>query len=196
MLQSNYLLNIKLEADNCTLIWSKPSWDLVNHWEINNINGNANNIGNSAHNLSNHNLLSVNKANNIRKSIVASLESSVKPESYFRKKAASTPPLKFRNSTIDLKYPSIATTQKQSEELNHKYSMNSLTKHYVQRDYVNIDSYEGFLDLHLVKHLRLGCVDSQIYCNLQQIARKYNIFNFDQTNIISVVYGNIFSENR
>lgn len=30
--QSNYLLNIRLEADNSTLFWSRPAWDIANTW--------------------------------------------------------------------------------------------------------------------------------------------------------------------
>jgi hypothetical protein len=32
MHQSNYLLNIRLERDNSTLIWSRPAWDINNTW--------------------------------------------------------------------------------------------------------------------------------------------------------------------
>lgn len=32
MSQSNYLLNIRLEADNATLVWSRPAWDIANAW--------------------------------------------------------------------------------------------------------------------------------------------------------------------
>ena len=31
-MQSNHLLNIRLESDNSTLIWSKPAWDIKNMW--------------------------------------------------------------------------------------------------------------------------------------------------------------------
>ena len=208
VLQSNYLLNIKLEADNCTLVWSKPAWDLVNHWNTNNINPNTSTLNNPTHHHNPHtnNLLSVNKANNLRKSFVASIETSVnlKTDGYFRKKAASSPPSKFRNShqLNDLnKYATIATSgfnrsSEPKDDFNLKYSINSLYRHYVQREYVNIDSFEGHLDLNSVKHIRLGCLDAQIYSYLHHIAKKYSINNFDQTNIISLVYGNVFSENK
>ena len=210
VLQSNYLLNLKLEADNCTLIWSKPAWDLVNLLNTNNINTNSNTLNNSNQSGSNT-LLGVNKNSNIRSSFVQSLESSAasitgKSESYFRKRLATTssPPSKFRSShAVDLKYATIATSGLYGlnegmlrDEQNIKYSINSLIKHYVQHDYVNIDSFEGYLDLNLVKHIRLGCIDAQIFSSLQLIAKKYSIVNFDQTNIISIVYGNVFSENR
>jgi hypothetical protein len=203
VLQSNSLLNIKLEADNCTLIWSKPAWDLVNNWNANTINTNTLNNSNHHQNSHTNNLLSV-KATNIRKTLVASIESSVnlKSDSYFRKKAASSPPSKYRNCNLvgDFnKYATIATTgsHKSNESKDDlKYSLNSLNRHYAQREYVNIDSFEGHLDLNCVKHIRLGCLDAQIYSYLQHIAKKYSILNFDHSNIISLVYGNIFSENK
>ena len=30
--QSNFLLNIRLESDNSTLVWSRPAWDITNSW--------------------------------------------------------------------------------------------------------------------------------------------------------------------
>ena len=205
VLQSNSLLNLKLEADNCTLIWSKPAWDLGNNWNTNNINTNTLNSSNHHQNSHSNNLLSV-KATNIRKSLVASIESSVnlKSDGYFRKKAASSPPSKYRNTHVVsdfTKYATLATsgfykTSESKDECNLKYSSNSMNKHYVQREYVNVDSFEGHLDLNCVKHIRLGCLDAQIYAYLQHIAKKYSILNFDQSNIISLVYGNVFSENK
>ncbi len=44
MQQSNYLLNIRLEADNSTLIWSRPAWDISNTW----INSGIANVGNNS----------------------------------------------------------------------------------------------------------------------------------------------------
>jgi hypothetical protein len=41
MQQSNYLLNIRLEADNSTLIWSRPAWDINNTWINSGITGNV-----------------------------------------------------------------------------------------------------------------------------------------------------------
>ena len=42
MQQSNFLLNIRLEADNATLIWSRPAWDINNIWIGTGVNGNSN----------------------------------------------------------------------------------------------------------------------------------------------------------
>jgi len=32
IMQSSCLLNIRLEANNSTLVWSKPAWDISNAW--------------------------------------------------------------------------------------------------------------------------------------------------------------------
>jgi hypothetical protein len=32
VMQSNFLLNIRLESDNATLIWSKPAWNITDAW--------------------------------------------------------------------------------------------------------------------------------------------------------------------
>ena len=32
VVQSSCLLNIRLEANNSTLVWSKPAWDISNAW--------------------------------------------------------------------------------------------------------------------------------------------------------------------
>lgn len=80
---------------------------------------------------------------------------------------------------------------------NIVYSVNSLNKHYVHREQFSLnDPNEGFLDLHCVKHIRQGCLDTQLYTNLQQIAANYAIANFDHSNIICIIYGSTFSENR
>lgn len=244
-MQSNYLLNLRLEADNCTLLWSKPAWDIVNTWNTTNIiNSNSPNTATNSNNLSaNNGLVSLNsslnqKSNNLRASIAnnslfTTLETSAatitaKSESLRKKLAlASSPPqthsIKFHNSPIEyhLKYATIGTPGVYTNNLKHikeassvpivnthsngqttlndhnlKYSIGSLIKHYTQHDYANLDCVEGYLDLNFVKHIRLGCLDSQALNNMQQIARKYAIMNFDQTNVITIVYGNSFPENK
>lgn len=83
-------------------------------------------------------------------------------------------------------------------DANIIYSVSSLTKRYVYREPVSVvDPNEGFLDLNSIKHLRRGCLDTQVF-NLmsQQIAGKYAIPNFDHANIINIVYGTTFAENR
>jgi hypothetical protein len=78
------------------------------------------------------------------------------------------------------------------------YSVSSLTKRYVYREPVSVtDPNEGFMDLNAIKHLRRGCLDTQAFNMMhQQIAGKYAISNFDHANVISVVYGTTFAENR
>lgn len=79
---------------------------------------------------------------------------------------------------------------------NIVYSVSSLHKHYVHGEQYSFDPNEGFLDLHCVKHIRLGCLDNQVFSNMQQLAAKYAISNFDSENVISIIYGTVFSENR
>jgi hypothetical protein len=81
---------------------------------------------------------------------------------------------------------------------NLVYSVGSLTRHYVFREQVSVqDPYEGFIDLSCVKHIRQGCLDSQVMSQLQQIAQsKFGMSQFDQSNIICIVYGTTFAENR
>lgn len=76
--------------------------------------------------------------------------------------------------------------------------MSSLTKHYVFGDQVSVnDPYEGFLDLTCIKNIRLGCVDPQVYGQLQQIAmQRYAFSQFEPANIVSLVYGTTFAENK
>lgn len=81
---------------------------------------------------------------------------------------------------------------------NIVYSVSSLTKHYVFGDRVSVnDPYEGFLDLTCIKNMRLGCVDPIVFAQLQQIAvQRYAFSQFDQSNIVSLVYGTTFAENK
>ena len=83
-------------------------------------------------------------------------------------------------------------------DANLVYSVSSLIRHYVFRESVSVnDPYEGFLDLSCVKHLRHGCLDSQVMSQLQQIAfSRYGMANFDQTNVVCLVYGTTLAENR
>ncbi len=81
---------------------------------------------------------------------------------------------------------------------NLVYSVGSLTRHYVFREQVSVqDPYEGFIDLSCVKHVRHGCLDSQVMSQLLQIAQsKFGMSQFDQSNVICLVYGTTFAENR
>ncbi len=77
------------------------------------------------------------------------------------------------------------------------YSVNSLSRHYVYREPFCINySNEGFIDLNYVKHIRLGCLDAQFFGQLQQVANRYAIHDFDQSNVITLVYGSTFAENK
>ena len=77
------------------------------------------------------------------------------------------------------------------------YSVSSLTKRYVFSEPVSFnDPYEGYLDLHSVKHISKGCLDAQLFSNIKQVASTYAFDDFDQANIICLVYGNAFSENK
>jgi hypothetical protein len=100
--------------------------------------------------------------------------------------------------------PSSLTSSFDNDELifdqvdpNIVYSVSSLSRHYVYGEQFSMtDPAEGFLDLHCVKHIRLGCLDSQVFAHMQVIANKYAISDFDHANVISIVYGTVFSENR
>jgi hypothetical protein len=84
-----------------------------------------------------------------------------------------------------------------SVDPNLIFSVSSLTKHYVFHEGHSLsDQYDGFIDLHCVKHVRIGCLDAQLFSNMQQIAAKYAITNFDQMNVVCIVYGTTFSENK
>lgn len=85
-----------------------------------------------------------------------------------------------------------------SVDSNIVYSMASIRKHYVHGELVNVnDPYEGFIDLTCIKHIRLGCIDKQIYSQIHLIAStRYSITDFNEKNIICLVYGSSFSENR
>ncbi len=80
---------------------------------------------------------------------------------------------------------------------NIAFSVSGLSRHYVLGEKFNVgDPGEGFLDLHCVKHIRQGCVDAHLLAILQQTAGKYAISEFNQMNVISIVYGTTFAENR
>jgi hypothetical protein len=81
---------------------------------------------------------------------------------------------------------------------NLVYSVSSLTRHYVFREPVSVqDPYEGFLDLSCIKHIRHGCLDAQVLTQLQHIAAsKFGMAQFDQSNVICLVYGTTLAENR
>ena len=78
------------------------------------------------------------------------------------------------------------------------YSISSIRKHYINGELFNVNNpYEGFIDLNSIKHIRLGCIDKHIYSQIQLIATtRYSITDFDEKNIINLVYGSSFSENR
>ena len=78
------------------------------------------------------------------------------------------------------------------------YSVSSLTRRYVYREQVSVsDPNEGFIDLNSIKHIRHGCLDTQVFHQMQQqVAAKYAIANFGHSNVVSIVYGATFSENR
>jgi len=98
----------------------------------------------------------------------------------------------FNNETDDLIFDQI--------DPNLIYSVGSLTKRYVLKEPVSLnDPYEGFLNLHSVKHINKGCLDAQLFANIKQVASSYAICtnnDFDQSNIICLVYGNAFAENK
>jgi hypothetical protein len=48
MQQSSFLLNVRLESDNNTLIWSRPAWDINNTWNLNQNSSNLTTISNSS----------------------------------------------------------------------------------------------------------------------------------------------------
>lgn len=81
---------------------------------------------------------------------------------------------------------------------NIVFSVSSIRKHYVNGELFNVNNpYEGFIDLNSIKHIRLGCIDQHIYSQIQLIATtRYSISDFNDKNIINLVYGSSFSENR
>lgn len=289
MMQSNFLLNIRLESDNSTLIWSRPAWDISNAWtgtttptnaanptENIDLKLNSDQSGTNFQSSNGNESPSTNEAalfNRRQSQIRANLLSNPllmsmdpapsKSESYFRKKLLIpsfqpsinrqpkksmavptrrkfTLPVISVNSTLTSKAIANAAAQSKlasasihyqasnkqmnNDDTNSKnksnnsnsssfddnhdlvfdhvdanlvYSVSSLTKHYVFRDLVSVnDPYEGFIDLNCVKHIRIGCLDAQVFTVMQQIANKYAIANFDHSNVICLVYGTTFSENK
>ena len=260
--QSSYLLNIRLESDNSTLVWSRPSWDISNSWEEDTVNNPTNvinqNVIEGAGNVQTVNSGSNRRLSKARSSLVnnpllLSLDApgvsfQSKSESYLRRKLLNPKTRaiqkKLSTATFRPKFNMSAnltgatlykpgqikstlvthegtksknnnddsignaktagSSFNESDELvydyvdqNIVYSVHSLTKRYVYRETVSFnDPFEGFIDLHCVKHIRLGCLDAQTFISLQQIAIRYAIHNFDHSNIICLVYGSTFSENR
>ena len=290
MMQSNCLLNIRLELNNSTLIWSKPAWDITNAW----INPTIVNTTVAAATVvpapeipateslkttpanttevpatSDPTVAQVNvekkpvvpkaaRASLINNSLLLSIDNSAlgypsKSErfikriqfSQFQKKSRlqkqSTQIRRKMGHTFSINgdHPmthankqsrpgeyagpglggggggkesqpgnnnatSPSSSFNENDELiydqidpNLVCSVSSLNKHYVYHEQVNMmDPNEGFLDLHCVKHIRLGCLDSQLFANMQLIATNYAISNFDHNNIICLIYGTTFSENR
>ncbi|CAF0890793.1 unnamed protein product [Brachionus calyciflorus] len=210
MSQSNYLLNIRLESDNSTLIWSRPAWDILGmssnidtHHQ--NKSTNSNNFNSTSSNNSSTN------SNNRRKSQF--LES--KSENYLRKKLLTPPTKNQINSNKKTIRRKMTLLINQESEENKKsfddtdlvydnidanliYSVSSLTKHYVQGEQYSVnDPYEGFLDLTCIKHIRLGCLDQQVKSQLYTMAStKHTITDFDENNVICIVYGSSFAENK
>ena len=119
-------------------------------------------------------------------------------------KTSPVSPANDTNNEDDQKMKTASSSFNESEELvydsidqNVVYSVHSLTKRYVYREPVSLnDPFEGFIDLHCVKHVRLGCLDAQTFIGLQQIAARYAISNLEHSNVICIVYGSTFSENR
>ena len=291
MMQSNLLLNIRLEVDNSTLIWSRPAWDitpttttmpsivssnqqnfLVSSISIESVNSNNINLdgkminvnqnNNEFHKDAFKNKLSKKKTRKsiyFKRSFMSGLfNSSYKTKSFSQSKPSvskspnkikisslkkatsfySTKTNKFINSMNESNYrlrniilkPNnyslylsnrdddfvinnsqdnyIDTSNSSSSfddqnlvydqvDPNIIYSVNSLSRHYVYREPFCINySNEGFIDLNYVKHIRLGCLDTQFFNQLQQVANKYSINDFDQTNVITLVYGSTFAENK
>lgn len=301
MMQSNFLLNIRLESDNSTLIWSRPAWDITNAWAntpgVNTTSSSINNISAPSQNINSSTVKdSTSNDKNLANSSVMSTTSEVASNMYNRRQSQvklslmNSPLLmSYENSSVSFKarknnfitsfhstkrkmnknipnrrkftmpiitqntvyqaepakpeeaQPTRSTNKsvkikpnriisksydianeimggarsnksnlvnsssfEDNQDLvfdkvdpNLVYSVSSLTKHYVFRESVSVnDPYEGFIDLNSVKHIRIGCLDSQVFNVMQQIAIKYAIPNFDHSNIICLVYGTTFSENR
>lgn len=171
--QSNCLLNIRLEYDNSLLVWSKPTWDVTSL---------------SCH----HNSLSIDTThahtNTIKQSLSSASATMIDTYFLIRNKRRISSPVQanFLLNPLNENH----TTHVQS------YSINSLTKRYIQHEHVYIDSTEGFLDLNHIRHIRLGCIDANTYSNIQLMSKKYNLTNIEQHNIITIVYGESLAENR
>ncbi len=278
-MQSNYLLNIRLESDNSTLIWSKPAWDIKNVWLSQLSNPTLQTTKNEPVNsLNAENSVNSETPTNLNQSSISSSTILGKPVSRFRK---NRPPLlsaattlssntgqsfikktlltQFNSKTLTRQYnktksrsftnrrksalltsknqelanlisnynaknpneifnsnqtngfnnnynniKSSSSTLNEADDLifdpvdpNIIYSVSSLTKRYVLSEPVSFnDPYEGYLDLHSVKHISKGCLDAQLFSNIKQVASTYAFDDFDQANIICLVYGNAFSENK
>ena len=278
-LQSNHLLNIRLESDNSTLIWSKPAWDIKNVWlsQLSNPttlqtarNESVNNL--KAENSNSEAQTTVSQPSNgsalpilgkpvsrfrknrpplisattlssntgqsfIKKTLLTQFNSKTQTRQYNKTKSRSftnrrkSALLTSKNqelanliSNYNAKNPNEAHNSNQNNSFNNNYnniksssstlneaddlifdpvdpniiySVSSLTKRYVFSEPVSFnDPYEGYLDLHSVKHISKGCLDAQLFLNIQQVASTYAIDDFDQANIICLVYGNTFSENK
>jgi hypothetical protein len=222
LVQSNCLLNVRLEADNCTLAWSRPAWDASS-------TSNATSLASTSANFSSNSgvlLLSPSSASksnlSIRGSIVnnplfLSLEASASSlnskSDNFLKRKQSTKRIKGVGSLDhNLQTPKHnvfaalkdgppcgavdAAAQDPLGDQSQHYCVSSLTRHYVHHEYVSLDPYEGFLDLSHVKHIKLGCMDEAAFRSIQNVSKKYSITNIDQQNVISIVYGTNFSENK
>lgn len=219
LVQSNCLLNIRLEADNCTLVWSKPAWDASS-------TSNATSLASTSANFSSNSgvlLLSPSSASksnlSMRGSIVnnplfLSLEASAsslnsKSDNFLKRKQSTkhmkgigsldhnllTTP-KHNNSAKEPLQNSGNETGESLNDQSQNYCISSLTKHYVHHEFVALDPYEGFLDLNFVKHVKLGCMDEGVFKSIQNVSKKYSVTNIDQQNVISIVYGSNFSENK
>jgi hypothetical protein len=277
-LQSNHLLNIRLESDNATLIWSKPAWDIKNFWisplvqsSSNNSSttNNKNELSNESEDNQQQNVAKItttssipttnlaNRSNNLRfkmnrppllnsASILGNNSNSNNgnnlKENFFKKTILSQFNNKnqiknkksrsfinrrksamFKNQELILANNEninllngngTATANNTTSSFNNEtddlifdqidpnliYSVGSLTKRYVLKEPVSLnDPYEGFLNLHSVKHINKGCLDAQLFSNIKQVASSYAICtnnDFDQSNIICLVYGNAFAENK
>ena len=218
LMQSNCLLTMRLEADNCTLVWSRPAWDASS-------TSNATSLASTSANFSSNSgvlLLSPSSASksNLSKrgsivnnplflSLEASASSLNSKSDNFLKRKQSTKKMKgvgsLDHNLQTPKHHKLSKEMAQSgandatdplRDQSQHYCVSSLTKHYVHHEYVSVDPYEGFLDLNLVKHIKLGCTDEAAFRSIQNVSKKYSITNIDQHNVISIVYGSNFSENK
>ncbi len=286
MMQTNLLLNIRLEIDNSTLIWSRPAWDIsqtttaipsiVNSNQSNFLvssvsidSANSNNINLDYKNFMCHNSKELNidgykkksskkkaqKSIYFKRSFIGGIfNSSYKKTSFTQSKSSnSKSSKKIKISSLKKATSFYNKTNKLMNESNYRlrnvifkpnnyslylssrdddiiinnsqenyidtsnssgsfddqnlvydqvdpniiYSVNSLSRHYVYREPFCINhSNEGFIDLNYVKHIRLGCLDTQFFNQLQQVANKYSINDFEQSNVITIVYGSTFAENK
>ncbi len=113
------------------------------------------------------------------------LDDNLNVDGFFRKKLTSSQNQVHSADPMQFTY-----------DCDSKMSFNSLYRHYINRECLNLDMFDGFLDLNYVKHIRIGCLDLQTFSQLQMIAKKYSIFQLEQNNVISIIYGLTFAENR